>query len=54
MVKTHSYIFAFIAFAASVLIGGYFLMRTDVGHKPAGPPEKLAIAYPPPRTRSSL
>ena len=31
--------------AVSVLIVGYLYMRTDLGHKSAGPPEKVTIAY---------
>jgi len=45
MTKTRYYIFSLIAFAASALIGGHFLMRTDAGHKRAGPREKITIAY---------
>ena len=45
MAKTRYYIFAFLAFAASALIVGYFFLRTRTDHKPAGPPEKITIAY---------
>lgn len=45
MTKTRYYIFAWMAFAASAFIVGYFLFRPHVEHKPSGPPEKVTIAY---------
>ena len=52
MNKTRSYILVSIALAVSALIiGGYLFMRPHAEHKPAGPPEKITIAYAtPPHT----
>ncbi len=43
----HKYQFIlWTGFVISILtIAGYFLMPTRAGHKPAGPPEKITIAY---------
>ena len=45
MENSRSHRVATVAFAGLVLILGYFFMHHDVEHKPAGPPEKVTIAY---------
>lgn len=42
---SRSHILATIALTGLTLIAGYFIMRHYVEHEPAGPPEKVTIAY---------